>query len=556
MKYEDTRSIDVRFQEIEDRLTKVESCLGISSVNVNQDQNFQDLENVRKSSKDTTFTKASSINWLAILASICFIAAAGFIIQVSIESNFFTPNLQVVLSGVLGITLIGIGLLMMRFDIKYSAYLPASGIVVLFLTALAANVYYPILSTHESIVGITIVSAVSIGLYYYVREEVFAQVAIIGAYLSPLILNIFKSSEIIVAYFCIYTITFAILGVLFKSRTIWIVLTYISLLATGIVGTIIKIDITLMSAIAAQFAVCMVGIIIYVIKYKTSLNSTKVWLYFPAILIFSIIEIHYMSRLNSNLLPWMGIGFALISSVVYLGIKYKIKDSGEAQGMLLTTAMLGIFYSWYLNLFPGNLDDWILPVLVVGYLLFNKMSNLINSNTYKPFRVAIFIVKAIFVFQYFKLVLGSAWAVNRGFDLNKIAASIISAAALWSIVLLRKSLSSGLLKNETFLLGITHVLTIKTLYNLVEQFGSLAVSSVWLSYSIAVICFAFAKLDKTMARSSMLILVLAAGKALLYDASFAPTNIRIICLLITGIVLYGAGYMMRRISTWKVEPQL
>lgn len=57
-----------------------------------------------------------------------------------------------------------------------------------------------------------------------------------------------------------------------------------------------------------------------------------------------------------------------------------------------------------------------------------------------------------------------------------------------------------------------------------------------------------------MAQSSMLILVLAAGKALLYDASYAPTNIRIVCLLITGIVLYGAGYMMRRISAWKLEP--
>ncbi len=554
MKYNDTRSIDVRLQEIEDRLTRVETSLGIPSVNAYQNQNLQYSENVRQPSDDTTFRKVSSMNWLAVLAIACFIAAAGFIIQVSIESDLFTPNLQVILAGVLGVALIGAGLLMMRFDIKYSAYLPASGITVLFLTVLAANLYYPILSMHEAIVGITIISALSIGLYYYVREEVFALVAIVGTYLSPITLNIFKPSEAIVAYFCIYTITFSIVGLLFKSRAIWIVLMYLSMFATAIVGMSIKVDIFLMSALAAQFTICMVGVIIYVIKYKISLNSTKVWFYFPAILIFSNIEIAYMSHINSDLLPWMGIGFALISSVVYLGIKHKIKDSEEVQGMLLTTAMLGILNSWYLNLFPRSLDAWILPVIVIGYLLFKKMPKLINSNTYKPYRIAIFIVRVIFVFQYLKLILEPVGLANTELDLNKIAASIVSAAALWGAVLLRKSSSSLLLKHETFLLGVTHVLTIKALYNLVEHFGSLAVSGVWLSYSIAVICFAFAKLDKAMARSSMLILVLAAGKALLYDASFAPTKIRIICLLITGIVLYGAGYMMRRISNWKLEP--
>lgn len=56
-----------------------------------------------------------------------------------------------------------------------------------------------------------------------------------------------------------------------------------------------------------------------------------------------------------------------------------------------------------------------------------------------------------------------------------------------------------------------------------------------------------------MARSALIVLSFAAGKVLLYDASSTPTVVRILCLLMTGVVLYGSGFLIRKIAGWKTR---
>ena len=53
-----------------------------------------------------------------------------------------------------------------------------------------------------------------------------------------------------------------------------------------------------------------------------------------------------------------------------------------------------------------------------------------------------------------------------------------------------------------------------------------------------------------MIRSALFVLVLAAGKALLYDAAGTETVVRIFCLLLTGLVLYGCGALIRTTNKW------
>jgi hypothetical protein len=101
------------------------------------------------------------------------------------------------------------------------------------------------------------------------------------------------------------------------------------------------------------------------------------------------------------------------------------------------------------------------------------------------------------------------------------------------------------------LLFSAHILMILVLYDQTTNISSLAVTASWLVYATIVIMFAFNHRDKLLANSALLVLGLAAGKALLYDASSTPTIVRIFCLLSTGIVLYFAGYLFRKIGEWK-----
>jgi hypothetical protein len=126
----------------------------------------------------------------------------------------------------------------------------------------------------------------------------------------------------------------------------------------------------------------------------------------------------------------------------------------------------------------------------------------------------------------------------------------ISIVSIWLMYIYQHTFFS---KEEGYgyaLLGAAHLMVILACYRIADPHGSLAVSSSWLIYAIAIISFAFMRKDKIMANSALLVLFFAAGKALLYDAASAPTTIRILCLLITGIVLYGCGFLFRKIAKW------
>lgn len=137
------------------------------------------------------------------------------------------------------------------------------------------------------------------------------------------------------------------------------------------------------------------------------------------------------------------------------------------------------------------------------------------------------------------------------FDISWFIVSVASFLSIWLLLLFD---NKGFAKKEDhgyLLLATAHLLGIAGLYQLMTDYGSLAVSASWLFYAVLVISFAFFRKDKTMARSALIVLGFAAGKALLYDAASTPTTIRIFCLLLTGVVLYGSGFLIRRIAEWK-----
>jgi uncharacterized membrane protein len=53
-----------------------------------------------------------------------------------------------------------------------------------------------------------------------------------------------------------------------------------------------------------------------------------------------------------------------------------------------------------------------------------------------------------------------------------------------------------------------------------------------------------------LAKSSLVVLLITALKALIYDASQAASIVRIGSLLLTGVVLYGAGLLFKQIKDW------
>ena len=89
------------------------------------------------------------------------------------------------------------------------------------------------------------------------------------------------------------------------------------------------------------------------------------------------------------------------------------------------------------------------------------------------------------------------------------------------------------------------------LIQLITEYGTLAVSASWLTYVLIILWVSTLRNDLIIAKSVLLVLFFAAGKALLYDASSSPTVIRTLSLILTGIVLYASGLVIRKKTNWK-----
>jgi Predicted membrane protein (DUF2339) len=199
------------------------------------------------------------------------------------------------------------------------------------------------------------------------------------------------------------------------------------------------------------------------------------------------------------------------------------------------------FHSIYLNLLPDDVRPWTFVVIMLAAAFIP--ARLLTGRQSGVYFVPALALLAIIGIEYLSMI-SSLWSYNAQANLPLCFVSFIS---IWAVITRtdKRFHSVGYA-----ILSAAHLLAVMGLYHLTVDIGSLAVSISWLLYGVSVIVFAFIRKDEVMAKSAMPVLTLAAGKALLYDASSAPTIIRIVCLLLTGAALYGSGFLMRKIAGW------
>ena len=113
------------------------------------------------------------------------------------------------------------------------------------------------------------------------------------------------------------------------------------------------------------------------------------------------------------------------------------------------------------------------------------------------------------------------------------------------------SKSSKIVKEkEGMFLSLIHILCILALYRIAFDFGTFAVSAAWGIYSLVILIFGYVKRNVVVAKSSLLVLTVTCLKALVYDAGQTSSGVRIASLILTGAILYGAGYLFQKINKW------
>lgn len=483
-------------------------------------------------------------NWLALIAIVCFVLAGCFIIKLSVDAGWLTPVRQVLLAALSGLALIGTGLLLLARDRPYAAWLPGGGCIILFLSTYAAQRYHGLLSHEVGLVLAALCGAFCMGLYSRVRHDLFPVTAAIGTYAAPLIVDMPAGTSFTTNFTVLCSVVFATLAIRLQSRLTAMAGAYMAIVATAVTGYSLRDDLTIALALGAHLVIYSVGTYLHSRRSGRAMAPLETWALLPVLLMFYVCEYHYVERIQPEAAPWLSLLFAvLVTGLAFLARRSlgKNQEPMHSPAMTLTFAAVVFVHSVYFNLMPDWLRPWILPAGTLALVLAPPLA---PGST---FRFPAAVIGLVLGWQY----LGTVMELVTGSDtaLSLQLAALLAVAALLSLRFRGTKLPWE--DSDLHMLIMAHVLAIPTLYSLTEGRGSLAVSLSWLIYALLILGGGFVRRDRLMARSATAVLFIAAAKALLYDASSAPTIVRIICLLVTGGALYGCGFLLRRINGWE-----
>jgi len=544
---------DKRLATIEARLSKIESTLKISTATTvipssGSDPWMQPLSAAKpKTPQPSTSIEEFSVrpgNWLGIIAIACFVLAAAFIIKLSIDSGWLTPVRQIGLAALLGISLIGVGLGLLKSDRSYASLLPGGGVIVLYLTGFAAHRYYHLITFETGIAITTLVSALCIGLYTKIKHDIYPITAAIGAYIGPVVLWTGLEPAFSVYYYIACSIAFATISIWVQSRTLILVSSCLAIVMTSLIGVDLHDNVLVACALALNFALFTAGNYLYSLNASKSMSETEAYCFFPVLLTFYAAEYYFIDLIKPGLAPWLSLAFAALLVGVYLLARQSRVSGKGSQFLALGFATVVGVHSVYLELMPDDFRPWLFVIIVLLAAL--VPSRLAMRDFDGAYALPVLALFGIVITEYLTI----AFNILHYSDASWMYVALAAAGSIW-VLQLRADNQTQDDTQGYCLLGSAHILAILGLYRLVTDQGSLAVSAAWLFYAVGVIVFAFVRKDEVMAKSALFVLTFAAGKALLYDAASAPTVIRIVCLLLTGAVLYGCGFFMRRISDWK-----
>lgn len=512
-----------------------------------QPKNQQILDIQPANTFDESVTEnVKSGNWLGIIAIICFVFAAGFIIKLSVETGWLTPERQIIIAAFFGFLLIGTGFFLRTTYNYYASLLPAAGIIILYISVFSGYLFYALISFKTALMMTNLVSALCIGLYLKFRHDIYVIVATIGAYLAPIILNLNYSSFYTIYYYICCSLAFAVLSIWARSRMMAIMAAYLAILSTFVVGLALNQNIMVANGLAVHFIIFSISAYFYSVCNKKQLTENESWAFFPVLTLFYGLEYYLIDSVYPNWAPYLSLLFAALLIGLYLLTKKWFPNQQiKSQSMIYAFASLVFFHSFYLEIIPIEFKPWLFMIITLTFAFLPK--GCLGKTKQKMLYIPIIMVGMIALLEYVHMLMQ--------LFMDTFSTSIMYAAwaAIISIWIAIRRHYADIYKQEEYgilFLGAAHLLAIIALYRLTDAYGSLAVTSCWLLYAIAVLGFAYSQKDKLMAHSALLVLALSAGKALLYDASMTPTSVRILCLLFTGVVLYGAGLLMKKIAQW------
>lgn len=499
--------------------------------------------------KESRFHSSSLLG----IIGIAFVILAGlFFVKISVDSGWLTPLRQLLLASVTGLAFFFAPQFFPKAEKEYGALLAGAGTTILHLTWLGAFFYHKVLSVHLALGFATLIGVFSILANFENGNRLYLLVAMAGTYLAaPLIGYNTGDLSVITLFLIVWNVSFSATAFFKERRDILFIASYYAvfsvLLLSGKYSSPENLA-YLLEVQLIQFGLFATGLLLFSVVYKNPMSSEEGGALLPVLLLFYLSTSHILSSLYPDYSQWFGISIGVVTLGIYFLARALLTSDVKSGPSLTSFATLTILHSFYFQILEERIKP--LASLVIGSAAILIWSQ--STRARDLYRWPLIILFAVFAYgsilAIFGLGVSSSISVWYNFSFGGLLLFAIfgfmqannSRTSTWSPL--------------SLILCYGHFQVMLGLYRMSEKISwssSLFLTFAWGLYASLILLLAFYRRDKALGNSALIVLLAVSLKALFYDLSNTGNLIRVMSLFVEGIVLYGCGWIFKKMQFWQ-----
>lgn len=551
------RTTEERLAEVERRLAELEARLGAgpsagpATPPVVARPPAPSARLAPWSSRLPSISAALVLGWGGAAA---LVLAAAYLVRLSIVTGWLTPGRQVAAAALAGAGLVAGGLALRLRDRAYASLLAAAGIAVLYLAVYGAHLYHDLIGAPTATGLVVAVAALSLGLHALHRAPLFVAFALAGSYSAPLLIPGRGTLSDLAIYLTVWNVVYAIYALWLGRRAVYLAALYASIVvfdaawrwgdATGAWQTAALFQL-------GQFLLFGAAVAWFSVRHGALAGWGVAAAHYGALFLLYVVEYAILHEHAPALAPWAAAAFAAALYAAWLAAR-AATGAGHATSLRVVHAFsaLVLVHAVWLETVDGAWKPLVALALAVGLRVLPRLAPVLRPR-WEPWRAAAFL---LFAMGYFELVIDWRAAGSVADE----ALALLWPAVLYSLYLRRPLDEPSEQGARVLLLFFAHALALGACALLVERWvgdPGTTVERLWLSLGWAAIgvgwlVAALVRGDRMLARSTLGIFALFAGKVVLLDLDQADALVRVGILAVLGAALYAGGWIYRRI----IEP--
>lgn len=491
----------------------------------------------------------NATHWMAWVAGLTFVLAALYFLKLIYDAGWLTPWRQVGIAYLAAAALVVGGFRGRHFDRLYAAYLPAVGLVVLYLTTFVGHLYYQLWSGAVAMGLVGGITLLGIWLGRRFEHSVFPLFSAVGVYITPLLLHSGGTLPDLVIYYSAWSLLFCFCAVQEGRRITYLVPLYLAMLGFDVAFRQMDADVRDAQWLVAvayqllQFFVFGVTTVVYSLVREEPVNGVNGWAHGVALFIFYALEYTLLRQHWPEWVNYLALGSA---AVVFL-MHYTARRWYAGDGNLGSSAVLVSYYcSWVVvhALFVGEIAyhwwPWVVLCLPVVWM------SLVPALKNHPHALTPVTLACGFLFMLgYGLLLGRHLSGSQlPVPLPDVAMLIYALMLYGMYFYLSRSQNAGA-QSAVAMLYAAHLSCMSVMVHWV-QYGFMQ-SALWAVYGVVVLLVSMRLQHKPLGRSVLMVFVAASVKVLLFDLSGVNSMFRVLALLVISASYYAGGGLYKRL---------